>query len=111
MSKLTFSVTQLRAALLCAAKSDIRHYLNGVYIETNNETTRMCGTNGHLLLALDYRCDMQNDYVGNFILPREVCEMVCKGKYYADFGIIDFVTLPDGEVRGTITVQSTAIGF
>lgn len=111
--QVTFSITQLRAVLLCAAKGDIRYYLNGVYVESNSGTTRMCATDGHQLLAVDYRHGDREDWCGNFILPRDVCELVCKGKYVIGFGTIEIdPELADRPtVTGVVRVQDTAIGF
>ncbi len=122
MSKLTFSVTQLRAALLCAAKGDIRYYLNGVYVECNGPTTRMCATTGHLLLAIDYNHgDPDGGYTGNFILPREVCEMIAKAKTTRnyDYGTIEITEEHNKDalnavyrtVSGMVRVQDTCLVF
>lgn len=114
--QVTFNLDQLRAVLLGAAKSDIRYYLNGVYVESNGGTTRMVSTNGHHLLAVDYRHGNKEDWCGNFILPRDVCELVCKGKYYIGFGTIEIEgefnpgTTPP-RITGTVRVCDTAIGF
>ena len=115
MSHITFSLTQLRAALLCAAKQDIRYYLNGVLIESNGGTTRIVGTNGHYLLATDYRHGNSEA----FIMPRDVCEMVCKIKSPVDFGTIEIETEDKAvfnaatltKVTGVVHVLDTHIGF
>lgn len=117
MAHITFSMTQLRAALLCAAKADIRYYLNGVLIESNGGTTRICGTNGHYLLATDYRHGDSEDWTGSFIMPRDVCELVCKGKYQTDTGFIEIESVANAgnvtyqRINGVVRVMGTAIGF
>lgn len=114
--QVTFSLSQLRAVLLSAAKSDIRYYLNGVYVESNGGTTRMVSTNGHHLLAVDYKHGDRLDWCGNFIIPRDVCEMICKGKYSMSWGTIEITPnlQPDNgmvRVSGIIRVQNTEIIF
>jgi len=50
--KITLKTSVLRAALLCAAKKDIRYYLQGICISFNHpEVAMVCGTNGHILFA------------------------------------------------------------
>jgi hypothetical protein len=50
--KITLKTSVLRAALLCAAKKDIRYYLQGICISFNHPAVAMvCGTNGHILFA------------------------------------------------------------
>lgn len=118
MAHVTFSVTQLKAALLCAAKTDIRYYLNGVYVESNGTTTRMCATTGHYLLAVDYQHGDSQDWTGNFIIPRNVCEMIAKVKNY-DLGVIEIESEQNKgalnaayrTVTGVIRVCDTCIGF
>lgn len=119
--QVTFNIDQLRAALLASAKDDISYYLNGVYVESNSGTTRMCGTNGHYLLAVDYRHGDKEDWAGHFIIPRDVCEMVAKGKYQLSYGTIEIERDYPGSivgassvlphVTGVMRVQGTVIGF
>jgi hypothetical protein len=50
--KITLKTSVLRAALICAAKKDIRYYLQGICISFNHpEIAMVCGTNGHILFA------------------------------------------------------------
>jgi hypothetical protein len=50
--KITLKTNVLRAALICAAKKDIRYYLQGICISFNHpEVAMVCGTNGHILFA------------------------------------------------------------
>lgn len=117
MASITFSLTQLRAALACAAKSDIRYYLNGILVESGPKSTRMVATTGHYLLAVDYQHNEDNTYIGSFIIPREVCEMIAKGKYALDFGSIEVTESAPAFAKtasfasGTVHVQDTHVGF
>jgi DNA polymerase III sliding clamp (beta) subunit (PCNA family) len=54
MSTINLSLSQLRAALLIAAKQDVRYYLNGVYVECDSIRTRVVATNGHMMYVEDY---------------------------------------------------------
>lgn len=50
-------ITALLAALVSAAKNDLRFYLNGVRIEPNHDGMAVIvGCNGHTLLAITTRC-------------------------------------------------------
>jgi DNA polymerase-3 subunit beta len=76
--QVNLTLTQLRAALLVAAKGDIRYYLNGVYVESTPDCARVVATNGHVLYAHDHKVG-GNTFTGSFIIPRSVLEMVTKG--------------------------------
>lgn len=79
--QVNLTLTQLRAALLVAAKGDIRYYLNGVYVESTPDCARVVSTNGHVLYAHDNKAgsDGGNTFTGSFIIPRDVLEVACKG--------------------------------
>jgi DNA polymerase-3 subunit beta len=67
----------LDGLLLIAGKKDIRYYLNGVYIEFNDQISRAVGCDGHKLgiyqaAAPDNRGD------GSIIIPRDVIENLPK---------------------------------
>lgn len=118
MDSITFSMAQLRAALLCAAKSDIRYYLNGVYVESAPGSTRMVATTGHYLLAVDYdHGDTVHQWTGNLVLPHDVCEMIAKIKTPYDVGTIEIEDVKvtasgaQGQVTGTIDIIGKRIGF
>ena len=50
--KISLKTSVLRAALMCAAKKDIRYYLQGVCVSINHpEVAMVYGTNGHILFA------------------------------------------------------------
>lgn len=50
--KISLKTSALRAALMCAAKKDIRYYLQGVCVSINHpEVAMVYGTNGHILFA------------------------------------------------------------
>ena len=69
--------TTLDAMLLIAAKKDIRYYLNGVYIEFNDQTTRAVGCDGHKL-GIFQNAAPDNRGNGFIIVPREVIENLPK---------------------------------
>lgn len=68
----------LAAALACAAKKDVRFYLNGVLIEPLASGYCVVATNGHVLFAGEGRCD--NTPAKPVIIPREACEAALKTK-------------------------------
>jgi hypothetical protein len=50
--KITLKTNVLRAALICAAKKDLRYYLQGVCVSFNHpEVAMVYGTDGHILFA------------------------------------------------------------
>ena len=65
-----FTLNQLKAVLLAAAKNDIRYYLNGVCIDNN----KLIGTNGHLLIKFNIEdCNYKS-----LIIPRFEVECFIK---------------------------------
>ncbi len=45
----------IQAALITAGKDDIRYYMNGVYLHAVNGELRICGTDGHRLIASRFK--------------------------------------------------------
>lgn len=75
---ITVPTKHLKAALLVAGKHDIRHYLNGVMIEASAAETRCVGLNG--VAAAVLRHAVINEFIGEFIVPRDVVEAAIKAK-------------------------------
>lgn len=74
----TFAIKRdiLAAALVCAAKKDIRYYLNGVLIEPLASGYCAVATNGHILFAgLSRNADTPAKPI---IIPRDACEAAVK---------------------------------
>ena len=67
----------LDAMLLIAAKKDIRYYLNGVYIEFNDQISRAVGCDGHKL-GIYQNAAPANRGNGSIIIPRDVIENLPK---------------------------------
>lgn len=77
----TIKQSQLKAMLNLAAKQDIRFYLCGVFVEFNQQTTRLVATCGHKLGVLNHPSE-DNQGAGSLIIPREVIENLPKaGKF------------------------------
>jgi len=76
---ITVQTNQLKALLLCAAKKDIRNYLNGVFFESNTAGLTAVSTDGHRLLAiqLEFNDDLEPLSV---IIPRAAIEQAVKTK-------------------------------
>lgn len=74
--KITLKTSVLRAALLCAAKKDLRYYLQGICISFNHpEVAMVCGTNGHILFAGQCPIDVieaPDAYGFEIIVPADV---------------------------------------
>lgn len=76
--KLNVTVGELRAALLAAAKKDVRHYFAGVLVETDVAGGALVGTDGYRLHVV--RCYDADGIAGEpVIVPREAAETVTKG--------------------------------
>ena len=73
----TIKQSQLKAMINLAAKQDIRFYLCGVFVEFNQQTTRLVATCGHKLGVLNH-CSEDNQGAGSLIIPREVIENLPK---------------------------------
>lgn len=88
----------LAAALACAAKKDIRSYLNGVFIEPLASGFCVVATDGVILFAgLSSNADTPTKPI---IIPRDACEaalktkrksMVCEEKDDGTYGLADSI--------------------
>ena len=98
----------LDAMLLIAGKKDIRYYLNGVYIEFNETTTRAVGCDGHKLGIYQSSVPSSNTGAGSLIIPRDVIESLPKaGK---NTHLIS-ITKNDTGAGWTINTGATTVGF
>jgi DNA polymerase-3 subunit beta len=74
----------IKAALLAAAKNDIRYYLNGVCVEFGFDHVLSIGTNGSLAAVFRHAVaveDMPPALIGQqFIIPRDTCALIAKSK-------------------------------
>jgi DNA polymerase-3 subunit beta len=74
----TIETNELKALLLCAAKKDIRYYLNGVLFESTPNGIIAASTDGHRLLCINLPSE---DVPGvNALVPRELIEAAVKTK-------------------------------
>ena len=75
--KITINHDTLKALLVVAGNSDVRHYLNGVCVDVRNGATTLVATDGHRLLAVPVAADdVEGASDGQYILPRAVLEVV-----------------------------------
>lgn len=92
----------LKAAIVCAAKSDIRFYLNGVAIDKGN----VVSTDGHRLFYTELS-DLDSD-MQQVIIPREAIEHLAKkATSIKDLKKMVIVNLQGSD--GKLTVQGTDI--
>lgn len=74
----------LKAALVIAAKGDIRYYLNAVKVEIGVRETRYVGCDGHKLILL--RADVIDPKVqqapADILIPREAIELAVREKFH-----------------------------
>jgi DNA polymerase-3 subunit beta len=77
--QLTIKTNDLKALLICAAKNDIRYYLNGVHFESTPTGYIAASTDGHRLLCINLPHDEPKpDFKG--LIPRALIEAVTKCK-------------------------------
>lgn len=65
---------QLKAVLSCAAKNDIRYYLNGIFVDFDKKV--VVATNGHQLVIVKNVANL--DGTGAVIIPRDVVGLAVK---------------------------------
>lgn len=100
--EITIDRTALKAVSFFMEAKDIRYYLNGVFVESNEAETRLVATDGHTLGA--HRSMAANDGAAEFIMPDSAVKTMLKWKApkHNDCGITLYV--PDdyatgGEIR------------
>jgi len=92
--KISIQASAIRAATICAAKKDIRYYLQGVYINVaHRDYATVCGTDGHVLFAGRATIEnMASDLLPfNMIVPLDIVKKIDK-KAHA----VILESLPDG---------------
>jgi hypothetical protein len=91
--KITLKTSVLRAALICAAKKDLRYYLQGVCISINGPDVAMVyGTDGHVLFA--GQCpieviDAPTAYGFEIIIPSDTIKAIDKKAEFIDLETIE----------------------
>jgi DNA polymerase III subunit beta len=106
----TLSIKQeaLRAALLFAAKNDIRYFLNGICL-TNDA---IVATDGHRLIKID-NCfeDVSGDMPNNMrcIVPRDLVEQALKLTKLKTLPIVFKVSTQDGKTTVSASVASSSV--
>lgn len=76
MTSIAINPRHLLAALHCAGKSDVRYYLNGVYVEATTKETRLVATTGFVCAA--FRYEASNTEAVGLIIPRATVEAFAK---------------------------------
>ena len=76
--QLTIQTNQLKALLLCAAKNDVRYYLNGVHFESTPNGIIAASTDGHRLLCVNLPSEQAEGV--NCLVPRALIEAAVKIK-------------------------------
>ena len=77
---ITLKKDQVKALLACAAKNDIRFYLNGILIDNSGDNGCLCvATDNHMLLAGKPDKIEYSEY-GKWIVPRNILELALKTK-------------------------------
>jgi len=91
--KITLKTSTLRAALICAAKKDLRYYLQGICISINNPDVAMVyGTDGKILFAGQSPIEVieaPQNYGFNIIVPYETIKAIDKKSEFIDLESIE----------------------
>jgi hypothetical protein len=91
--KITLKTSVLRAALICAAKKDLRYYLQGICISINGPDIAMVyGTDGHILFAGQCPIDVIDapaSYGFQIIIPSDTIKAIDKKSEFIDLETID----------------------
>jgi DNA polymerase-3 subunit beta len=74
----TIKTNELKALLLCAAKNDIRYYLNGVHFESTPNGIIAASTDGHRLLCINLPNEQAEGIKA--LIPRALIEAAIKTK-------------------------------
>ena len=111
--KIEIEARMMRAALICAAKSDIRYYLNGIAIEVHGERVLVLATDGHrLFVGRNHAKPRGNIEEGaqTYIVPRDLVERALRSLPRNGIGFgLDFtfpVTSP-----GEVSIKAIDAGF
>jgi hypothetical protein len=91
--KITLKTNVLRAALICAAKKDLRYYLQGVCVSINHPNIAMIyGTDGHILFAGQCPIDVIDapaSYGFQIIIPSDTIKAIDKKAEFIDLETIE----------------------
>jgi len=91
--KITLKTSVLRAALICAAKKDIRYYLQGVCVSINHPQIAMIyGTDGHVLFAGQCPIEVHQApkaYGFQIIIPSDTIKAIDKKAEFIDLETIE----------------------
>ena len=74
----TIKTNELKALLICAAKKDIRYYLNGVHFESSAHGIIAASTDGHRLLCINLPNEQAEGVKA--LIPRALIEAAVKTK-------------------------------
>jgi DNA polymerase III subunit beta len=72
MKAIQLPVNALKAMSVLASKQDIRYYLNGVLVQSNDAYTRMVATDGHLLGIYQISETAHDGESFSIIVPNEI---------------------------------------
>jgi len=101
--------TYIKAALLFAAKNDVRYYLKGALYERTATETRIVATNGHAMIVARAPCEGVTPM--SVIIPRETLETVARWKQAKVNPPMVDVTGPDATGKYTISQGDNAALF
>lgn len=95
--KLKVNMQQLKSAMLCKAKNDVRWFLNGILFARDGA---LIGTNGHVMFIGQHESEINEDTIVSFVssVPRSFSHAEIEFKDEENQGIVKFYGKIDGSV-------------
>lgn len=106
-------INKLKAAMVCAAKEDIRYHLNGVLVEVHKDQVLMVSTDGHRMSVIrEYLCNpVPEQLIGkSFIVPLSLIITAVKAidrrfSFYFEFTRDKDLVQHDGSLKEYYSVK------
>ena len=101
--QISIPTRNLRAALACSPKSDVRYYLNGICVHFKKNGYNLVSTDGGVLLCIFTSAKIESEFVGKkFIIPRAFMYARKEGKFNVLLTLThDFVECQKTKVKQT----------
>jgi len=113
MCNIVIYQSELKAVARAMAIKDIRHYLNGVMIETNGADFRLVATDGHRIHIVTGKSgDMPTQEVTQYILPDTIVKTIIKARAPRSHAApMVCLTLADGKVSARLPDGTESIAL
>ena len=102
--KVKINTKVLQAAMLCAAKNDMRYYLNGVLIDFKNK--RIAATNGHVLFVSHNAFEIKEFEQSEIIVPYTTMDFIVKQAVKLKSEFVEIKTHADGDLNPVYAISA-----